>query len=1515
MAIVTLTAADVDLPSIGDVTSFIGNNLWWFVPIVEADQFFEIYETAPNRFKAEPTDYKDMFGYRPEKPSKVPKAVMERAIYLASKEDAAVFQNKAGTEWAVVGDDSYYPADFIPYALVPYGYDEPDDVEYNFSQSNPIENYFDERRLQETGFDDPADVDADIYGREHWVPTLDDMSWSLIEVDGVVAEYAHETMPLVVKFDFKGVLAGQDGKYKVTVLGEELPSETFTDEFDIIGTLRQIGSAANVIIEKALPTVEGWAVEVFPRGTVDIVFTHTTGTQVSFADFEDADGANKAPVFVEPDIGKEYKWGSIEDIEAILHLINKTLTTKSDTKPASSVTYMFDGNTYYVDNAFVGKLTQVLPALQMRHKGKGSFYVTDDVGNVIEFEKADGIAWKGMVGTAAFMVADNKGGKFLRSILAAMDKAGAKEVKTGPSQVTEEGAVFAAGDVVYKKAEDAHYKESAGAPRYVIVRVENKGAVDILPLHADHETNVRLATTHTGRLRKASKDEQVIHFTGKYAEDLKSMFNVFTKGAFARQIGNKEDTVVKGTILPGKVVNFKKLTDRLVVLDVDGELVDLLPLSASRPEDTHILNGALKDYELNADQRVKFTGERAGELVDIHKAYAKVPKMVTDLSDAEARTLNSVHNGTYAPTAEALASYEGLKDQGLIFGGSGIDGTPTLTDIGRAVLRKIKRTRTIAMKKEDLPGYQKFHNAVLESMERKNVIKKGDRRNLVKKGDMVWMPYSREYAKVTSVTKKTVNVKRQGQTTVYPIDKNEDLYRKPPKEVESSLRTRLSTMPFDEFKERLERFQAQQAGEEEKQRERAEEVSAMDAGAVVLFRDAWHEKYGAEPGTTPYAVASREGSTLNLVSMNGAMRFLVPTDRVFMASEQAVAFDTPKAKVVYDLVQRYTATRKTTLGPLSVVQALGRNGRPTPRRYVVTDVSGGNVEGVALSGGGKGSRLYYVKVRDVVLAADQSLEFSGASVDTLTDEFRRAIAGLGKKIDEEANEKVATDEPVATPTAKPASKGYRYGVRNRPIGFGGTPKGHTSTETHPAFKHGVIVFDEPLDVATVRGYELALIPTEADVDKIVNDVVDSLAEYADEYVEDSEEDPTIIDMAVGGFLDNDLPVPTFITRDDIRDRVMEGLRKIVQRGEKSAPATPTPSPGPTVASEPPVLDWWRRTLDVTQGTVIYFKVEATYGTMTVMFADYPQVAEGEASTYTAIYYPIGGAERRVEGAYDSLDAIPGILDEHWDLMRSMIMTPEEPTPSSEPVSVETAPTPGAEPETQEEPSEPATGLIQIAGQNVLDWVSEWKTDDYPYGRERTTARWFIEGTPGKQRIGRITVNPNTGRENKAKYTIYHHAVGLAVVSDDRAYTVLQTKSGRLNFEDGAFNYKGGIIRDKDPERFDAIAKELASLGGAVKGKTPEEESRANRKKFVSGMKSRLEKHFGFKLSVRTLNSSNLNPSIGIRPKNNTDRIPMDFKVLAAQVTRHSGIGVYQTEIMYSYSGWVAIMHKLDGTDA
>ena len=88
MAIVTLTAADVDLPSIGDVTSFIGNNLWWFVPIVEADQFFEIYETAPNRFKAEPTDYKDMFGYRPEKPSKVPKAVMERAIYLASKEDA-----------------------------------------------------------------------------------------------------------------------------------------------------------------------------------------------------------------------------------------------------------------------------------------------------------------------------------------------------------------------------------------------------------------------------------------------------------------------------------------------------------------------------------------------------------------------------------------------------------------------------------------------------------------------------------------------------------------------------------------------------------------------------------------------------------------------------------------------------------------------------------------------------------------------------------------------------------------------------------------------------------------------------------------------------------------------------------------------------------------------------------------------------------------------------------------------------------------------------------------------------------------------------------------------------------------------------------------------------------------------------------------------------------------------------------------------------------------------------------
>ena len=94
---------------------------------------------------------------------------------------------------------------------------------------------------------------------------------------------------------------------------------------------------------------------------------------------------------------------------------------------------------------------------------------------------------------------------------------------------------------------------------------------------------------------------------------------------------------------------------------------------------------------------------------------------------------------------------------------------------------------------------------------------------------------------------------------------------------------------------------------------------------------------------------------------------------------------------------------------------------------------------------------------------------------------------------------------------------------------------------------------------------------------------------------------------------------------------------------------------------------------------------------------------------------------------------------------------------------------------------------------ISKWVDEWKTDDYPYGRFRTEAKWTVEKKGNQMRIARVTVNPKTGRQNKPKLTKYGDVAKIGV-SGDRAYMVIGGP-GQIGVYDGAFNYIGSVFGD------------------------------------------------------------------------------------------------------------------------
>lgn len=106
-----------------------------------------------------------------------------------------------------------------------------------------------------------------------------------------------------------------------------------------------------------------------------------------------------------------------------------------------------------------------------------------------------------------------------------------------------------------------------------------------------------------------------------------------------------------------------------------------------------------------------------------------------------------------------------------------------------------------------------------------------------------------------------------------------------------------------------------------------------------------------------------------------------------------------------------------------------------------------------------------------------------------------------------------------------------------------------------------------------------------------------------------------------------------------------------------------------------------------------------------------------------------------------------------------------------------------------------------------------EVDDYPYGRKRTEARFWVEKA-GKKGVRTVkqTLNPKTRRWNMPKKSTYDFAAGLAEGSDGRVYFVSSYNGERVQVVDGAGNGYG-TAKAGDPRFADLM--EIAGITRAA----------------------------------------------------------------------------------------------------
>jgi hypothetical protein len=102
-------------------------------------------------------------------------------------------------------------------------------------------------------------------------------------------------------------------------------------------------------------------------------------------------------------------------------------------------------------------------------------------------------------------------------------------------------------------------------------------------------------------------------------------------------------------------------------------------------------------------------------------------------------------------------------------------------------------------------------------------------------------------------------------------------------------------------------------------------------------------------------------------------------------------------------------------------------------------------------------------------------------------------------------------------------------------------------------------------------------------------------------------------------------------------------------------------------------------------------------------------------------------------------------------------------------------------------------------------------EDWPYGQHRTMARFFVETHPTRgQRVGRITINPKTGRPTAPKFLAYAEKVVIVDGDDSKIYIVMD-RGHHFFVSHGNMQYQHEVVFANNP-KFEALRALCDSVG-------------------------------------------------------------------------------------------------------
>lgn len=116
--------------------------------------------------------------------------------------------------------------------------------------------------------------------------------------------------------------------------------------------------------------------------------------------------------------------------------------------------------------------------------------------------------------------------------------------------------------------------------------------------------------------------------------------------------------------------------------------------------------------------------------------------------------------------------------------------------------------------------------------------------------------------------------------------------------------------------------------------------------------------------------------------------------------------------------------------------------------------------------------------------------------------------------------------------------------------------------------------------------------------------------------------------------------------------------------------------------------------------------------------------------------------------------------------------------------------------------------------DIGELADTWETDDYPSGRHRVKAKWYVEVKGKKSRVARQTESTRSpGVWMSPKKTTYGYNSKIGVGRDGKTYIVQATESGGLEVRDGTMGTVGYYkpkSSDHDP------GDDLANRMGLIK---------------------------------------------------------------------------------------------------